>query len=529
MNNAGVEMEKAVDSMTAAELRDFSTSEQHTIATDKACEAFPEVPRDLLLNNLHYKMNGVEKKATHRRACLTALPDSGPEDFYSDEGAVVHTTTVAQVHTASTSDPPLQPPATTTAKQYSTSATQTEHQQGTYCIAGCLAGGEQGNMAMVRCNMCMKWCHQSCCDKDDEFKYEAAWCCPKCRTMPDDINAIKQQLALVVEALKDLRHSGTVTSNPSVVIDSDTHIHEVSNTEVISESSDSSDSNEYDSWPPPNQEAAKRKKKLTKTKSKKVSASHRSEASDSEEVEATASTHTVEQADSNHAGEPQDATHPGEQSNSTQADKQAPSKSVPVQQDASKANPDGFTTVKRSKGPKPQPVGLHFVTVVADSIPKHVNKDYILRKTSTNVNITPEAMTIQDATTYIQYNADSLRSRPLIIHTGTNNVAREHPSITQQRLERLEANLTLNNLTDVAFSSIVYRNATPWVCEKINYANELINMMCSKNGWTYIDNDFIDYTCVSHDNVHLNGRGSELLTYTLCQAIDKLVKKESNH
>jgi hypothetical protein len=378
--------------------------------------------------------------------------------------------------------------------------------------------------------MCMRWCHQPCCDKDDEFKYEAAWCCPKCRTMPEDISAIKQQLALVVEALKHLRHSGNVTANPGVVIDPHTHIEEVSDTEVISDSS-SSDSNEHDSWPPPNQEALKRKKKLTKTKSKKVGAS-KSKESDSDVItdeaeETAASTRSVEQDESNPTGKIQDATHSGEQSNTTLTDKQAPSQSAPVQPDA-KDDTAGFTTVKRSKGPKKQPVGLHFVTVLSDSIPKRIDKDYILRKTSTNVNINPEGMTIQDATTYIQYNADSLRTRPLIIHTGTNNVAREHPSITQQRLERLEANLVLNKLSNVVFSSIVYRNATPWVCEKINYANELINMMCSKNGWTYIDNDFIDYTCVSHDNVHLNGRGSELLTYTFCKAIEKLVKV-SNH
>ena len=526
----GEEMKEKVDSMSDVELRAFDKSVEAQKAADKAHEVFPDVHRDYLHNNFHYTMNGVNQKVEKRRKRLAAFPNTPhpkaaqpsasllESESEESSGKEAEKTVIAMIHTPPTSQSAHAPSsAALNVKQYSDSATQTEH-HGTYCVQGCLADGKQGNLEMVRCNMCMTWCHQVCCDSDDEFKYEAAWCCPRCRRMPDEISAIKHQLSLVVEALMHVQRHGTIPAAASNL--SDVHVDTTDaaaanscddvhfdTTDDETQSSSSVAGSESDSGPPPNQEAWQKlkKKKLTKTRRKTPRESGDAEVSHSD----------------NEVSDDAHGTHLSEENMSNE--------SVSELLRNSDVDEDGFTTVRRhSKSPKQTPVASYTVTVIADSIPKHLNKDYILRKTSANVDIKHEGMDISSTVNFIQDNAESLRSQPIIIHTGTNHVMREGSAVTEKRLQRLETNLVFHKYSKVAFSSIVQRNSTPRTYQNIKHVNEMIQLMCLKHGWSYIDNDYIDSKCICYDSVHLNGMGDELLTYSFARCIGSLGQHE-NH
>ena len=65
------------------------------------------------------------------------------------------------------------------------------------------------------------------------------------------------------------------------------------------------------------------------------------------------------------------------------------------------------------------------ITVLIDSMSKQVNCDYIQEKTSAELRILQTGRNIAATVNFIQDNVTELRSHPVIIHTGTNNVAHE--------------------------------------------------------------------------------------------------------
>ena len=96
---------------------------------------------------------------------------------------------------------------------------------------------------------------------------------------------------------------------------------------------------------------------------------------------------------------------------------------------------------------------------------------------------------------------------------------------TIKRLERLEANILHEEYSRVALSSIVYqRTQSSHVRAKIKQLNNMLLAMCSRNAWTYIDNDNVDESCLQHgDNVHPNRYGTERLAHNLAAGIRQMV------
>ena len=120
---------------------------------------------------------------------------------------------------------------------------------------------------------------------------------------------------------------------------------------------------------------------------------------------------------------------------------------------------------------------------------------------------------------FIQDNADTLRDKHVIIRTDSNNLLCDSRSTIEQRLERLEANLKFHKYTSCAFSSIIHCDSTQRVHENVIHINSVLQMMCVRNKWTFIDNDCIEERCLSHDSLHLNTLGYELFATTLCKGI----------
>lgn len=163
------------------------------------------------------------------------------------------------------------------------------------------------------------------------------------------------------------------------------------------------------------------------------------------------------------------------------------------------------------------------VTLIADSIPKHIDTDFIKRKTSAKVCYIQEGGNISKTTDFIQDNADELKDQPIIIHTGTNDVVRESSQTTERRLLRLVTNLRHHKYKHVSLSSIVCRSSTVRIQDTIKQHNTMLQMTCLRNKWLYIDNDAINSECLDSDGLHLNGLGTEKLTYTIAKGVNDML------
>ena len=75
----------------------------------------------------------------------------------------------------------------------------------------------------------------------------------------------------------------------------------------------------------------------------------------------------------------------------------------------------------------------------------------------------------------------------------------------------------------IALSSFIYRSFTERVPDSIEHENRLMQMMCLRNNWVYIDKDSIDNQCLSSDGLLLNGLGSEALRLTFAKGVKKLL------
>jgi hypothetical protein len=252
--------------------------------------------------------------------------------------------------------------------------------------------------------------------------------------MPDDINSIKQQLLVVMNALKCLTHKNTTTSAQ----------------ETSSNSVESIDS------------------VLLDTGDEQSSIHSDVDESDDDEL---------------------DQTHMSLSAGSPPQNQEGWQKARRQRQLKKKRD------MKRTTANHPKTAAAFQVTILSDSMLRNIDisrTEALCSEANCNIKVIHEAGDIGSATDFVQ---DTYASRddPVIIHTGTNHVERESLQTTIQRLERLEWNLVKQRYSRVALSSIVYRRShLRSTHEKISALNNVLLSMCSRNNWTYIDNDNLD-------------------------------------
>ena len=156
-------------------------------------------------------------------------------------------------------------------------------------------------------------------------------------------------------------------------------------------------------------------------------------------------------------------------------------------------------------------------------MPKDIICVYIKRKAAVDVHYVSGGGNIGKTVDYIQQHADELRDKPVILHTGTNDVVRDGSRTTEHRLQRLGSNLKHNGYSCVALSGIIHRSSTERVSNSVKRLSFVLQCMCLRNKWTYKDNDFIYQQCLSHNGPHLNGMGSELLTTTITKGVTEFL------
>ena len=321
----------------------------------------------------------------------------------------------------------------------------------------------------------MDWFHAECFEED--VKYEGPFTCAKCRRIPDELCAIRKML----EGSKSAVNSGN--SEPVTVSECDL---ETSKDETVTQVY-SYNAPVFNSFDP-----------LSDLLDNDVTTTHEDE--DSSYIIFDEST-----LSSSSSSEP--VTPPSNQEAWQQICRTKISKDKPVSSKNSKAD--------------------YKVSVISDSMLAKVDirrTKELCKEANSDLIFLSEGADIGSTIRCIQ--GDSVpRDQPVIIHTGTNHVEREGLVTTMHRLDRLEYNLRFHKYQSVALSSIVYRRTDSlYMHEKIKALNNAILTICTRNGWTYVDNDNLDVSCLQHgDRVHPNRYGTERLAYNIAGAVKKLV------
>lgn len=99
----------------------------------------------------------------------------------------------------------------------------------------------------------------------------------------------------------------------------------------------------------------------------------------------------------------------------------------------------------------------------------------------------------------------------VIIHAGTNNLITDSSKECCENIQHL-SNTIKSKFKDarIAISSIINRKDVD-LESKIEETNKLLKELCLKQGYTFIDNDNLDATCLNGSKLHLNAKGSALL------------------
>ncbi len=99
----------------------------------------------------------------------------------------------------------------------------------------------------------------------------------------------------------------------------------------------------------------------------------------------------------------------------------------------------------------------------------------------------------------------------VIIHAGTNNIITDSSKECFDNIQLLCSRIKSTfKEARIAISSLITREDID-VALKTQETNELLKDLCSKEGYTYIENGNIDATCLNGSKLHLNAKGSALL------------------
>ena len=103
----------------------------------------------------------------------------------------------------------------------------------------------------------------------------------------------------------------------------------------------------------------------------------------------------------------------------------------------------------------------------------------------------------------------------IIVHVGTNDIKDDSKSAEVVAAEILNLGNQIKDKlpdTNVTISGITVRKDKASVNNKINNVNVILKRVCDHNKWSYIDNSNIDNTCLNRRGLHLNRKGSSIIS-----------------
>lgn len=115
-----------------------------------------------------------------------------------------------------------------------------------------------------------------------------------------------------------------------------------------------------------------------------------------------------------------------------------------------------------------------------------------------------------------------IRKEPqkLILHVGTNDLKKLSPNRVAEGIANIATQIQEDSpRTEIVISSLLTRSDKPELSAKVNETNKLINAICCKSKWKFIDHKLINATCLNSRGLHLNRKGTSLLAKNISRYI----------
>ena len=177
-------------------------------------------------------------------------------------------------------------------------------------------------------------------------------------------------------------------------------------------------------------------------------------------------------------------------------------------------------TAKSPTASKPDDKRLVFIA--GDSIVQHVH-GWELSDAKQRVAVKSfSGSKTEDMADYLK---PLMRKTPdeIIVHVGTNDVKDDTKSAEVVAAGILNLGNQIKDKfpnTKVSFSSLIVRKDKTSVLNKINNINVILKRVCDQNNWTYVDHNNIDYSCLNRGGLHLNRKGSSLVSKNFSQYLN---------
>ena len=122
----------------------------------------------------------------------------------------------------------------------------------------------------------------------------------------------------------------------------------------------------------------------------------------------------------------------------------------------------------------------------------------------------------------IDYMKPELRHKPdiIILQSGTNDIPNDVNTIKNMKklIKEVEEN---DGSTDIVISGLIKRFDCN-VIDDIERINEKFKRWCISKGFTFIDNNNINESCLNRSKLHLNRRGSSCLANSSKKFVESL-------
>lgn len=150
--------------------------------------------------------------------------------------------------------------------------------------------------------------------------------------------------------------------------------------------------------------------------------------------------------------------------------------------------------------------------IVGDSILKNI-QGWSLSDSNNHVVVKPfPGATITDMEDFIK---PIIRKEPedMILHIGTNDVKKLTPRCLAEGITNLAIQIQQESPnTGITISGILPRNDNLHLEGKINETNRSMEAICKQHKWNFVNCKTIDKTCLNSRGLHLNRKGSSVLT-----------------
>ena len=110
----------------------------------------------------------------------------------------------------------------------------------------------------------------------------------------------------------------------------------------------------------------------------------------------------------------------------------------------------------------------------------------------------------------------------VIVHFGTNDIPNNINTFkkTQKLVKQIEEN-NQENIPQIVISSIIKRYDQDYNGE-IESINDKLQRFCTSKGFSFIDNNNINKSCLNKGKLHLNRRGSSFLANNFKKFVNAL-------